>query len=127
MASRVLHFSVSKEKAKLTDAERERAHITEFYRLARNRHLVGKAEQTSVTKVLLTESDKSHQSGPRTESPKTEGLNMKLLNTEQAAVYMGVSYSMLVHMRGKGEGPKVTRIGRTVRYREADLQAFLEG
>jgi excisionase family DNA binding protein len=52
--------------------------------------------------------------------------NSTLLKTPEAADLLGVSDSMLEHMRSLGGGPAFIRIGRQVRYRFDDLQAFLD-
>ncbi|WDI30544.1 helix-turn-helix domain-containing protein [Hyphococcus flavus] len=50
-----------------------------------------------------------------------------LLNTEQAARYLGVSASFLAKARVNGS-PSIpfTRIGVAVRYRKSDLDAFID-
>ncbi len=51
----------------------------------------------------------------------------ELLTTEQAAKIYGLSQSTLRKWRCVGNGPRFTRIGRAVRYRRAELDAFVEG
>ena len=51
----------------------------------------------------------------------------KLLTTVQAADWLGLSPRTLERYRVTGEGPKFRKIGRWVRYTEADLEAWLEG
>ena len=51
---------------------------------------------------------------------------LELLRTPQAADLLGVSESKLEHMRSCGRGPAFIRIGRQVRYRIADIHAFLD-
>lgn len=52
---------------------------------------------------------------------------MKLLNTKQAAQYLGVSAAFLERDRWAGARIPFVRIGtRTVRYRTCDLDAFIE-
>lgn len=49
-----------------------------------------------------------------------------LLNTQQAAAYLGIGVSTLERYRCTGGGPVFMRVGnRTVRYRLADLNAWL--
>lgn len=49
------------------------------------------------------------------------------LNTEQAAQYIGSTPKTLVAWRARRQGPKYSRRGNTwVRYRIADLDAFME-
>lgn len=50
----------------------------------------------------------------------------KLLTTAQAADWLGLSPRTLERYRVTGEGPKFRKIGRWVRYTEADLEAWLE-
>jgi hypothetical protein len=48
-----------------------------------------------------------------------------LLSTEAAAQKLGVSVQTLANWRYLNRGPKWTRTGRSVKYREADLEAFV--
>jgi excisionase family DNA binding protein len=50
-----------------------------------------------------------------------------LLSREEACAYLRVSTPTLELWARNGEGPKVTRLGRNVRYRLSDLRAFVEG
>lgn len=50
-----------------------------------------------------------------------------LLRTADAAKYLERSESWLNHQRSKGLGPRFVRLGVSVRYRRADLDAYLEG
>ena len=49
-----------------------------------------------------------------------------LLTEDAAARSLGLSASALRAWRQQGRGPRFLRINRTVRYRDADLRAFLE-
>ncbi|WP_291366185.1 helix-turn-helix transcriptional regulator [Acetobacter sp. UBA5411] len=56
-----------------------------------------------------------------------------LLNEDQAAAMLGVSVSMLVKLRaacrhnaGGRQGPAYVKLGKSVRYRIADLEAWIE-
>jgi excisionase family DNA binding protein len=50
-----------------------------------------------------------------------------LLKTEDAASYLGVSPSLLNKLRLTGGGPQFVRLaGRAIRYRRADLDAWIE-
>lgn len=52
----------------------------------------------------------------------------KLFKAKETAEYLGVSEQALAHMRFRGVGPKPTIIGeRSVRYREDDLLAYIDG
>ncbi len=48
-----------------------------------------------------------------------------LLTTQQAAWLLRVSHKTLQRMRVEGRGPKFVKIGRCVRYRQADLLAWI--
>lgn len=48
------------------------------------------------------------------------------LTTNQAAQYLNVQPATLEQWRWNGRGPKFVKISRSVRYRLADLEAFLE-
>jgi len=54
-------------------------------------------------------------------------MQANLLNTPQAAQYLGLGKTTLEKARVYGKGPKYVRMGRAVRYRPADLDAWLEG
>jgi excisionase family DNA binding protein len=49
-----------------------------------------------------------------------------LLDTEEAAEYMRVPAGTLRQWRYLGRGPAYVHVGRAVRYREGDLDAWLE-
>ncbi len=46
--------------------------------------------------------------------------------TEQAAEYVGLSSNTLNRWRYTGDGPRYLKLGRAVRYRQADLDAWLD-
>lgn len=50
-----------------------------------------------------------------------------LLDTRQAALYLALSETTLISWRSLGRGPRFVRIGRAVRYRVPDLDAFMIG
>jgi len=47
------------------------------------------------------------------------------LKTPEAARYLNVQTATLEQWRWNGRGPRYVKIGRSVRYRTADLEAFL--
>jgi len=49
-----------------------------------------------------------------------------LLRTEQAAEFLSVKSSTLEAWRSRGHGPRFCKLGGAVRYRQADLEIFLE-
>lgn len=49
----------------------------------------------------------------------------QLLDTKAAAAVLSLSKSTLEKMRVYGDGPKYLKLGRAVRYRETDLQAWV--
>ena len=49
------------------------------------------------------------------------------LNNEEAARYLGLKAATLNKWRVYGEGPPFIKVGRLVRYRRADLDAYLSG
>ncbi len=49
-----------------------------------------------------------------------------MLRTEQAAKILDVTKSTLESWRCRGGGPQFVRYGRAIRYREADLERFIE-
>ncbi|MBL7495145.1 helix-turn-helix domain-containing protein [Frankia sp. CNm7] len=49
----------------------------------------------------------------------------KLWTVTDLAGYLGVPVGTIYKWRATGEGPRGFRVGRYVRYREADVQAWL--
>lgn len=50
----------------------------------------------------------------------------RLWTTDGAAAALGISPRTLDYLRVKGDGPRFVKIGRRVKYRAADLTAYLE-
>jgi excisionase family DNA binding protein len=50
----------------------------------------------------------------------------KFLTTDQAAELLTVSASTLEVWRYRRTGPRFVKIGRSVRYRQSDVEAFIE-
>jgi len=51
----------------------------------------------------------------------------RLMTTAEAAEYLGVSESLLHQWRGKGVGPRFTKMGpRMVRYQQSDLDDYCQ-
>ena len=50
-----------------------------------------------------------------------------LLSREEVAAYLRCSLPTLELWARNGEGPKVVRVGRGIRYRLSDLRAFVSG
>jgi predicted DNA-binding transcriptional regulator AlpA len=50
----------------------------------------------------------------------------KMLTETEAAPLVGLAASTLQKMRVFGTGPKFAKLGRAVRYRECDLQTWLQ-
>lgn len=51
----------------------------------------------------------------------------ELLDTDAMASYIGLSPVTLRKWRMTGDGPRFLRLGRAVRYRKKELDAFLAG
>ncbi len=49
-----------------------------------------------------------------------------LLSTEDVARHLGVPVATLYAWRTRGEGPRAYRVGKHLRYRSADVVAWLE-
>ena len=52
-------------------------------------------------------------------------MDEKLLNTKELASYLGVAVSTLLLYRAEGTGPRYIKMGRLVRYRVDDVEAWL--
>jgi excisionase family DNA binding protein len=51
----------------------------------------------------------------------------RLLSAEEVATILGVPVKTLYQWRYKGAGPAGVRVGRHLRYRTADIEAWIEG
>lgn len=51
---------------------------------------------------------------------------MKILDTKEAAMYVRLGKPTLERLRLKGDGPKFCKLGSAVRYRQTDLDDWLE-
>lgn len=56
----------------------------------------------------------------------TQPVDLPLLNEREAAAHLGVSIRTLQDKRLRGGGPRFVKIFRSVKYRRADLDAFVE-
>jgi hypothetical protein len=54
-------------------------------------------------------------------------MQQQVFDEKAAADYLALSWRTLQSWRVKGQGPRFLKIGRSVRYREDDLRAFLDG
>lgn len=52
--------------------------------------------------------------------------NQTFLTTDQAAETLGLKRTTLEAWRCRGGGPRFVKLGRSVRYRQADLESFIE-
>jgi excisionase family DNA binding protein len=52
---------------------------------------------------------------------------MTLLTQRQAAAVLGLSERTLERMRVAGNGPRFVRMGRSIRYRPADIESWVAG
>jgi predicted DNA-binding transcriptional regulator AlpA len=50
----------------------------------------------------------------------------KMWTVEELAEFAGVSVTALYHWRWEGKGPKAIKVGRFLRYPEANIQKWLE-
>lgn len=50
----------------------------------------------------------------------------RLWNARELADYLGLAYSTVEFWRNKGRGPRYFRVGKYVRYRKSDVDAWLE-
>lgn len=59
-------------------------------------------------------------------TPKTKTQSV-VMTVGQAATYLGLAVSTLNKWRCHGGGPVFIKMGRAVRYRAVDLDAFMDG
>lgn len=50
----------------------------------------------------------------------------KLMNTKQLAEYLGIAVSTILQYRADGTGPQYIKLGHLVRYRQSDVDTWLE-
>jgi len=50
-----------------------------------------------------------------------------LMNEQQAAIFLGMSISWMQRTRWEGGGPPYVKINHAVRYRQNDLEKWIEG
>ena len=50
----------------------------------------------------------------------------RFLNSDEAADYLGLQRTTLEAWRCRGGGPRFVKLGRAVRYRQADLDEWIE-
>lgn len=55
----------------------------------------------------------------------TDPMPIRIMTVKQAADYLGLAVSTLNKWRCLGGGPKFVKMGRAVRYRAEDLEAYL--
>jgi excisionase family DNA binding protein len=63
---------------------------------------------------------------PRPLSPTISSVDERLWTEQQTADYLQVAVGTLRRWRAEGTGPPALRAGRTVRYRKADVDAWLQ-
>ena len=49
-----------------------------------------------------------------------------LMSLHEVAAYLSIPVRTLYSWRAKGEGPRAYRVGKHLRYRQADVDAWLE-
>lgn len=54
-------------------------------------------------------------------------MSSELLTVSEAARWAKVSESFLNKARLTGDGPRFVRLGRAIRYRQSDLEAWAQG
>ena len=57
---------------------------------------------------------------------RLKSVSPATMKTPQAAGYLGFQTSTLETWRWSGKGPRFCRLGKSVRYRQSDLDEFLE-
>jgi excisionase family DNA binding protein len=53
-------------------------------------------------------------------------VNDTLMTTEELAAFLSLPVATLYQWRHRGTGPRAFRVGKHLRYRRADVEAFLE-
>jgi hypothetical protein len=69
--------------------------------------------------------DKKPSRSPRGPKPLPAELHPDMaLDPHQASAIVGLAPITLAQLRGRGEGPRFSRYGRSIRYRVGDLLAW---
>lgn len=53
-------------------------------------------------------------------------LNSDLLSPDELAAYLKVPVKTIYNWRSEGKGPRGIRVGRHVRFRQAEIEAWLD-
>jgi excisionase family DNA binding protein len=61
----------------------------------------------------------THSSGSHTVTPQ-------LLSTKEAARLLGIHYNTMCKWRIRGIGPRFVKVGTAIRYRESDIEEWLQ-
>jgi excisionase family DNA binding protein len=86
--------------------------------------------------VVAFRSCGAHRSGVRSNEPSgqvreigigTEWRLVRLLRADEVAEFLGVPVKTLYQWRYKGVGPAGVRVGRHLRYRAVDVEAWVDG
>ncbi|MEU1761699.1 helix-turn-helix domain-containing protein [Micromonospora sp. NPDC005652] len=59
-------------------------------------------------------------------TPRRRAQREPLATTEEVADYLGITPRALIQMRYLGKAPKATKVGRRLRWRWKDIDAFLD-
>lgn len=62
---------------------------------------------------------------PDITKPTEQSGHQEIFNTDNAAGYLDLSAATLISWRSRRVGPRFVRLGRAVRYRREDLDAFI--
>lgn len=57
--------------------------------------------------------------------PDNQEAHMEIMDVEEAAEYVRLGASTLNRFRTSGGGPRYAKLGKSVRYRKTDLDAWL--
>jgi excisionase family DNA binding protein len=63
---------------------------------------------------------------PLTLSPVSHAVTAGLISTKDAARLLGVHYNTLCKWRIRGVGPRFVKAGTMVRYRQSDIEVWLQ-
>ena len=66
----------------------------------------------------------AHLVGMRDDTPTT--ALKKMLSTSELAEYLGVAPQAIYDLRCDGRGPRAVHVGRELRYRVSEIEAWLE-
>jgi predicted DNA-binding transcriptional regulator AlpA len=85
----------------------------------------GPARDTAAPVLMLSAPDAEQSVAAKRMSPGNDDAPFELLDEKQMCALVGISPVTAAKWRARADGPRFLKIGRLVRYRRTDVQAWL--